>query len=102
MAAAMVAVVGDGGGGEMAGGGERLGGGLGGMRLPQSAQSVPHLQYGVPPPPSSHSPSLAQVHVLRQPLSCVVRVPQSWQSLPSWQTLNSLPGPPSSQSPSWL
>ena len=54
---------GEGGGGEGEGGGGE--GGVGSIRGPQSVQSVPTLQseYSAPGPPSSHSPSEAQLHV---------------------------------------
>ena len=87
-------------------------------------QSVPeaHLSYSLPGPPSSQAPSEAPAstypsqevyeHVLLQlKLDCgtggvdgggsdIARVPQSRQSVPKTQSLYSLPGPPSSQSPS--
>ena len=82
------------------------------MRGPQSRQSVPHAQaaYSAPEPPSSQSVSEVWMHVLVQPTvtgsaggaggdaTPGARGPQSLQSLPREHTLNSAPGPPSSQS----
>ena len=82
------------------------------MRGPQSAQSVPYWQsgYSAPGPPSSQKPSEAYVgaptHRLLQSVLVAgggargTRGPQSEQSVPYVQALNSEPGPPSSQSTS--
>lgn len=86
-------------------------------RGPQSTQSVPraHKLNSEPGPPSSHSLSERAPHVLRhviEPLSLLPgplggggggngdEDPQSKQSVPASHIENSLPGPPSSQSPS--
>jgi hypothetical protein len=57
----------------------------------------------VPGPPSSQSPSDAELQVLTQRSgggSIPERGPQSVQSVPTKQLVNSAPGPPSSQLPS--
>jgi hypothetical protein len=60
----------------------------------------------VPGPPSSQSPSDAELQVLTQTGgggvggSIPERGPQSVQSVPKSQLVNSAPGPPSSQLPS--
>jgi hypothetical protein len=88
-------------------------------RSPQSSQSVPraHCEYSAPGPPSSHSPSIFSTQVFKHTMpgerggsmggggegglgGSDKRGPQSLQSVPRPHAENSLPAPPSSQSPS--
>lgn len=79
-------------------------------RVPQSVASVQIRQklYSLPGPPSSQSPSKAEAQESPALVLMVVTVlvvqsergPQSVRSVQIAQALNSLPGPPSSQSPS--
>ena len=96
--------------------------------MPQSVQSLPsgHAENSAPGPPSSQSPSLAKLpvspHSPDEPAgggeevddvvggggegdggggeAAGVRGPQSTQSVPYEHEVYSVPGPPSSQSPS--
>ena len=75
------------------------GGGLCVLHVPQSVQSVPSSHRN-----ESHIPSHAHVHESLVPPvythMSISHVPQSEQSVPVAQMLYSLPGEPSSQSPS--